>query len=1215
MGIKRIGLAASVSVAALISAAKAAETYRIIPPAGHFVANSRVAENGTTVFTFASRSPATWAQFGLWSPSGGLTMLPLGPHANALVSLGGISGDGSLVAAYATPPVPQQNFVWKSGRDILPLTSVSPKALGHTMTGTLLQDGKTTLQTTALLPSGNINASWVRDGQVVRAISMNFFDEVHASRNGDVSVAVNAGTKLRSDGLLFSTDNIGTQLFRGQAAAVDFKPDVALSEGTVRSQAVMATGVSLDGNVIFGTFAPGGGGSIAPVPVEDANARRGFRAFSDGSAGVEVGRFIGQGTGAALPTSSNADGSAIVGNSVRWTLADYGQISIVGISLSEPQAAGESWTWDEIFGTRPLSETLGKQGVDTKGYKIVDARLSGDGATLIGQLLPDGAKTWAMRRAELVAGRATEAEIAMAQDLYQAGLQTIAVTGLVQNRYLGPGGVKQSLALGAGEKSRIGLLGGSGSVTIGTGGLLTVGGNNDSSDPANGRSIWSGAISGAGGVEKTGTGTWIVSGKNTYTGPTLVNGGMLLLTGQLTSNVSIASGAALQVGDGVRAGDLRGDARIAGTLLFEQPGDYTYAGALSGAGALVKRGSGTLSLSGENLFTGLTSVQAGRLSLTGLLSPSSVLSLDGGVLSLSRDQRVAGLLGNGGALALEGASLTVDQPGDTTFSGAITGTGAFVKTGSGSLNLTGANTFSGPTTINGGRLAVNGSLLNSLVTVETGGVLGGNGTVGGIVLQGGVVSPGNSIGQLNTSGNIVFGPGSTYLVETNAAGQSDRIVTSGTASLGNGTVQVLAEQGNYELRTTYTILTAAGGVSGQFGTVSTNLAFLTPTLSYGANNVLLTLRRNDVLLSDVAMTRNQAAVAGALEGMAISSPVLTALIGGTAEEARGAFNQLAGEVHANAVSTLYTQSATVRDAVMGRLRGGQPPEGTTGAALESSRNLDPRVFGVWGQGFGGWGRTDRDANAGAVNRSNAGFVLGADASFDSRWRIGVAGGYAHSRFDTASRLSSGTIDGGFAALYGATSLGPVNLRAGASYGQQTVKTSRTVLFRSFSSASTANYDASTAQAFAELGYRFQLGAIALEPFVNGAAIRIHTDNFAEQGGAASLNGASRDHVIGTTTLGLRGDYAFSNTPIIVRAMLGWRLAYGDLNPSARLAFQAPASAQFLSTAVPLDRNSLVSEFSLDWRLSNGASLGLLYAGAYGATAQDQSVKGRFEMTF
>lgn len=64
-----------------------------------------------------------------------------------------------------------------------------------------------------------------------------------------------------------------------------------------------------------------------------------------------------------------------------------------------------------------------------------------------------------------MAGRATEVEIAAAQDMYKAGLQAVAVTGLVQNRYLDPGSVKQSLALGAGEKRRRATFWGTGAAT------------------------------------------------------------------------------------------------------------------------------------------------------------------------------------------------------------------------------------------------------------------------------------------------------------------------------------------------------------------------------------------------------------------------------------------------------------------------------------------------------------------------------------------------------------------------------------------------------------------------------------------------------------------------------------------------------------------------------------------------------------------------------
>ena len=61
---------------------------------------------------------------------------------------------------------------------------------------------------------------------------------------------------------------------------------------------------------------------------------------------------------------------------------------------------------------------------------------------------------------------------------------------------------------------------------------------------------------------------------------------------------------------------------------------------------------------------------------------------------------------------------------------------------------------------------------------------------------------------------------------------------------------------------------------------------------------------------------------------------------------------------------------------------------------------------MWGQGFGAFGRTDGDAGTAALKRSTGGFILGADATFDERWRAGVAGGYTRTSIDVAARLSS-----------------------------------------------------------------------------------------------------------------------------------------------------------------------------------------------------------------
>ncbi|SFJ00519.1 autotransporter-associated beta strand repeat-containing protein, partial [Methylobacterium brachiatum] len=242
---------------------------------------------------------------------------------------------------------------------------------------------------------------------------------------------------------------------------------------------------------------------------------------------------------------------------------------------------------------------------------------------------------------------------------------------------------------------------------------------------------------------------------------------------------------------------------------------------IGGVGGLAKLGSGTLVLTGANTYAGGTTISGGTL------------------------VGHAGAFGTGAIV--DNAALVVDQSVDGTLANAISGMGSLTKTSSGTLTLTGISTFTGTTDVAGGQLTVNGSIANSAVTIHQGASLGGSGSVGGVnALSGGTVAPGNSIGTLTVAGAVAFAPGSTYRVEANAAGQADRIAAGGAATLAGGTVQVQAASGAYNPRTTYAILTAAGGVSGRFDGVSANLAFLSPGLRYRPNEVDLTLTRNDV---------------------------------------------------------------------------------------------------------------------------------------------------------------------------------------------------------------------------------------------------------------------------------------------------------------------------------------------------------------------------------
>ncbi|MGO4671222.1 autotransporter outer membrane beta-barrel domain-containing protein, partial [Bosea sp. 2RAB26] len=224
----------------------------------------------------------------------------------------------------------------------------------------------------------------------------------------------------------------------------------------------------------------------------------------------------------------------------------------------------------------------------------------------------------------------------------------------------------------------------------------------------------------------------------------------------------------------------------------------------------------------------------------------------------------------------------------------ISGTGTLTKQGSGRLILTGNSSYTGATSVLSGLLTVNGSLTGSAIMLA-GGALGGSGTVGSVIVgHAGTVAPGNSIGTLTVAGNISFNPGSTYQLEVNAAGQSDRIAATGTATVSGGTVQLLAEQGGYGASTRYTILTAQGGVSGQFAAVASNFAFLTPSLAYGATEVTLTLDRNATAFPQVALTRNQAGAAGAAEALGAGHRVYDALLTASVADARAGFDALSG---------------------------------------------------------------------------------------------------------------------------------------------------------------------------------------------------------------------------------------------------------------------------------------------------------------------------------
>ncbi|MDV5750798.1 autotransporter outer membrane beta-barrel domain-containing protein [Serratia marcescens] len=548
----------------------------------------------------------------------------------------------------------------------------------------------------------------------------------------------------------------------------------------------------------------------------------------------------------------------------------------------------------------------------------------------------------------------------------------------------------------------------------------------------------------------------------------------------------------------------------------------------------------------------------------------------------------------------------------------ISGHGGLTKQGIGTLVLTGNNTYSGPTLVNQGRLAINGSVTSD-VSVQNGGIVGGSGTVGSLTARrGGTVAPGNSIGTLNVAGNVSFEPGSRYAVEVGPNGQSDRIQSSGAATIGGGEVAVTLENSSNlltqsEVRSLlgqqYTILSAQQGVSGQFDAVAPNYLFLGTGLSYQPNGVTLSVGRNGTSFASVAQTANERAVAAAADALAAGNPVYESLLSsGSAGEARQAFRQLSGQIHADIASALVNDSRYLREALNGRLRQAE--------GLASSSAIKADEDGAWAQLLGAWDHASGDANATGYQASTYGVLVGLDSAAAADWRLGVATGYTRTSLH-GGYGSKADSDNYHLAAYGDKQFGALALRGGAGYTWHRIDTKRSVNYGMQSDRDTAKYSARTEQLFAEAGYSVKGEWLNLEPFVNLAYVNFENNGIAESGGAAALRGDKQHTDATVSTLGLRADTEWQVSPgttVALRSELGWQHQYGGLERGTGLRFKG-GNAPFVVDSVPVSRDGMVLKAGAEVAVNENATLSLGYGGLLSQNHQDNSVNAGFTWRF
>lgn len=364
-------------------------------------------------------------------------------------------------------------------------------------------------------------------------------------------------------------------------------------------------------------------------------------------------------------------------------------------------------------------------------------------------------------------------------------------------------------------------------------------------------------ISGAGSLTvNTGGSRLTLSGANNYTGGTTISSGLLsFANGSLGTTGTITMNGGTLQWNGTNTQDISARlAMVAGkTATFDTNGNnVTIASAVGNAttAALTKAGTGTLTLTAANTYTGATTVNAGTLSLgngalgsaTGL-GTGAVTVNTGGTLQFWVNTGTGGttfannITLNGGTLLSQdgvnnlSGTVAIGASGGTfksqwsnknlVLTGVISGAGAVTidrlagDGGSRVLFQNTGNTFTGNITINGGTLATNNAQGNN-----TTGQLGANNIATRTITV-------NNGGTLSVAGNNLFGNGTQTLANTptliiNAGGTvtTSNFNVLGNVTLNGGTLNATANSNG----TTYLSYEFNGGTVTVGGTAASTIS-------------------------------------------------------------------------------------------------------------------------------------------------------------------------------------------------------------------------------------------------------------------------------------------------------------------------------------------------------------------------------------------------------
>lgn len=549
----------------------------------------------------------------------------------------------------------------------------------------------------------------------------------------------------------------------------------------------------------------------------------------------------------------------------------------------------------------------------------------------------------------------------------------------------------------------------------------------------------------------------------------------------------------------------------------------------------------------------------------------------------------------------------------------------------------------------GARMANSGTV-NGSVYVRENASFSGNGTVDFLSVAG-QLEVGPKIGAPSITGNFELLNGAELIYGVNADGGSSTIKVGDTATLNNATLKIAAAPGEY-IGTSKHIVIDAGKVEGEFGTIVSELAFMTATPDYTGTQVGLTYARNDIPLEEVATSDNGREFAASLEApqpvkppqtkpvvaaTVAQAPVaarpdtdaptptpteppkiasqqqtanpepkpnaaINALLGTNRTVAADAIDQLSGYDTADLANATLSSIAAVSAGMLSAM-GQKNPEST---------HADGQI---WVQAIGNSGSIGKQFGGFALKHSTEGLMLGTDWAVSPNWRLGVIGSKTQTRLD-GYRFDGG-LDSWLVGAYALRQDGPLALRLGAVYGNHNGDTKRHVAFNGFSDRLKGHYDANTQQVFGQVGYNLNVAHFDVEPYVHLGYQHYQRNRYAEKGGDAALQFSGQAQEYYNSNLGLRLARSFSldqGMRLTPRLNLGWKHIYGDVTGRSRQRLATGGNAYTLQ-GVELDRDSLLLEAGLDLAVSPRHTLGVSYSGETGQDNRNGALMGQWRMMF